>query len=472
MRRGAGHARVGSGRRSVSAEFALVSRELGVRRERERRGTPSVTGRTRPSPGNRPKSATIAAACSLLYQRIVMARTTSRLAFPSPRSPRSPLSPLFAALLVAGLAQGCVIRETNDADYPVAEGEQTEETAEAEETFDAEALPEDDETAIVTFRPVLEPHGYWVDDPSYGSVWVPNRAIVGVGFQPYVTGGHWATTDEGYYWVSDWDWGWAPFHYGRWVFTGSYGWAWIPGAQYSPAWVEWRYGNGYMGWAPARPVHHWRGGHAVAWNGGYEPGYVYTQHDHFFEREPSLHVVAGSAQPSLNASTQPYAPVARQPGSPRGFQGPDPKAVGFAPEKVSAARTSPTANERPGAIAWKPTGASKVPDPAKPAAPGNRRAPGGTPTGLGNNGNTNPGNTNPGAPSGNRTPVGRTTPTTQPNVQPRRLDPAPSQPRKPDFVGPRYQPGPVTAPRATPAPVARPVVKPTTPAPVARPRKK
>jgi hypothetical protein len=428
-----------------------------------------VTGRTRSSRAKSPKSATIAAACSLLYQRIVMARTTSRLAsLPT-------LSTLLASLLLAGLGQGCVIRETNDADYPVAENEQTEETVESEQTFDAEALPEDDESAVVTFRPVLEPHGYWVDDPSYGNVWVPNRAIVGVGFQPYVTGGHWATTDEGYYWVSDWDWGWAPFHYGRWVFTGSYGWAWIPGARYAPAWVEWRYGNGYMGWAPARPVHYWRGGHAVAWNGGYEPGYVYTQHDHFFEREPSVHVVAGSAQPSLNASTQPYAPPPRQPGSARGFQGPDPKTVGFAPEKVSAARTVPAANERPGAIAWKPVGSSRVPDPAKPAAPGGRRVPGGANTGFGNNGNTNPGNANPGTSTGRRVPVARGTenPTTQPTGQPRRLDPAP-QPRKPDVIGPRYQPTPPSAARATPAPapVTRPVVKPTTPAPAAKAKKR
>jgi hypothetical protein len=395
----------------------------------------------------------------LLYQRIVMACTTSR---------PSPAALLLASLLFAGLGQGCVIRETNDADYPVAENEQTEQTAETEEVFDAEALPDDDETAIVTFRPVLEPHGYWVDDPSYGNVWVPNRAIVGVGFQPYVTGGHWATTDEGYYWVSDWDWGWAPFHYGRWVFTGSYGWAWIPGARYAPAWVEWRYGNGYMGWAPARPVHYWRGGHAVAWTSTYEPGYVYTQHDHFFEREPSLHVVAGSAQPSLNGSTQPYTPPERKAGSPSVFRGPDPKAVGFAPEKVSAARATPAATERPGAIAWKPAGTSRVPDPAKPAAPGRIRAPGGA-----NVGNTNPGNTSPGTPSGNRTTVGRSNPTTTQPVGKPRLEPAPIRPREAPLSGPRYQSTPASSPRVTsPAPVARPVVKPPAPAPAAKPKKR
>ncbi len=391
-----------------------------------------------------------------------MARTTSRL---------SPVSFALASLLFAGLGQGCVIRETNDADYPVAEAEQPEAPVEAQPAeFDAETLPEDDETAVVTFRPVLEPHGYWVDDPTYGNVWVPNRAIVGNGFQPYVTGGHWATTDEGYYWVSDWDWGWAPFHYGRWVFTGSYGWAWIPGARYAPAWVEWRYGNGYMGWAPARPGYYWRGGHAVAWNGGYEPGYVYTQHDHFFERQPSLHVVAASAQPSLSASTQPYAPPARQPGAGRGFVGPDPKTVGFAPDKVAAARTTPSPSERPGAVPWRPTATSRVPDPAQQGSLRGPKSPSGTATSGAPVGTSN------GTPSGTRGPITRGSgnqPVTRETSQPQ-LQPAPIRPRTPPQSGPRYQSSPVSTPRTvtSPAPVQRPTVKPSSPAPVTRAKKR
>ena len=35
-------------------------------------------------------------------------------------------------------------------------------------------------------------------------------------FVPYTTAGHWVYDDD-YVWVSDYDWGWAPFHYGRWV---------------------------------------------------------------------------------------------------------------------------------------------------------------------------------------------------------------------------------------------------------------
>ncbi len=54
-------------------------------------------------------------------------------------------------------------------------------------------------------------------------------------------------------WVSDYSWGWAPFHYGRWFNDPYYGWMWMPGYEWSPAWVAWRDGGDYYGWAPLRP---------------------------------------------------------------------------------------------------------------------------------------------------------------------------------------------------------------------------
>jgi hypothetical protein len=54
-------------------------------------------------------------------------------------------------------------------------------------------------------------------------------------------------------WVSDYSWGWAPFHYGRWMHDPYYGWVWVPGYEWSPAWVAWRHGGDYYGWAPLRP---------------------------------------------------------------------------------------------------------------------------------------------------------------------------------------------------------------------------
>lgn len=60
-------------------------------------------------------------------------------------------------------------------------------------------------------------------------------------------------TEYGNTWVSDYSWGWAPFHYGRWTFDNYYGWMWIPGTEWGPAWVAWRSGGGYYGWAPLGP---------------------------------------------------------------------------------------------------------------------------------------------------------------------------------------------------------------------------
>ncbi len=100
-----------------------------------------------------------------------------------------------------------------------------------------------------TFRDQLTPYGNWVDYPGYGNVWVCNIP----GFRPYYTGGHWAYTRFGWTWASDYNWGWAPFHYGRWAFDNAYGWLWVPGYTWGPAWVSWRTGGNYYGWAPLSP---------------------------------------------------------------------------------------------------------------------------------------------------------------------------------------------------------------------------
>jgi len=96
----------------------------------------------------------------------------------------------------------------------------------------------------------LSPYGYWVDNPSYGYVWVPN---VSPGFTPYGTNGHWVYTDAGWTWFSDYSWGWAPFHYGRWYSDPMYGPMWVPGNEWGPGWVTWRRTDEYYGWAPIEP---------------------------------------------------------------------------------------------------------------------------------------------------------------------------------------------------------------------------
>lgn len=104
--------------------------------------------------------------------------------------------------------------------------------------------------SIDVFYNELSPYGYWENDPNYGEIWFPS---VERDFRPYSTNGYWTMTQYGNTWVSHYPWGWAPFHYGRWVYTSYRGWGWIPGYEWGPAWVEWRSGNGYYGWAPMAP---------------------------------------------------------------------------------------------------------------------------------------------------------------------------------------------------------------------------
>ncbi|MCO5937329.1 hypothetical protein NAF17_17415 [Mucilaginibacter sp. RB4R14] len=100
------------------------------------------------------------------------------------------------------------------------------------------------------FYDELQPYGTWIYDQQYGNVWIPN---VEEDFKPYATRGYWAMTDAGNTWVSDYPWGWAAFHYGRWHYDNYYGWEWSPGSAWAPAWVNWRDGGGYYGWAPMQP---------------------------------------------------------------------------------------------------------------------------------------------------------------------------------------------------------------------------
>ena len=101
------------------------------------------------------------------------------------------------------------------------------------------------------FYDELSPYGDWVKDARYGYIWLP---AVREDFHPYGTEGHWVMTEYGNTWVSYYDWGWAPFHYGRWYFDDYFqSWAWIPGYEWGPAWVNWRTGGGYYGWAPLGP---------------------------------------------------------------------------------------------------------------------------------------------------------------------------------------------------------------------------
>ncbi|MBX3186206.1 MAG: hypothetical protein KF819_04290 [Labilithrix sp.] len=178
---------------------------------------------------------------------------------------------------------------------------------------DADEYGDTDPSALTEFKPALEGHGVWVDDATYGTVWVPNENEVGADFTPYVTAGHWTYDDTySWTWVSDYEWGWVPYHYGRWVHVGPRGWAWIPGRRYAGAWVTWRVGSpgyGYVGWAPAPPDWYWYHGVAVGWTFGWSPYYVYCPHQHIYSPTVVTHVVRGPAARPHDGRTQDYVPA-------------------------------------------------------------------------------------------------------------------------------------------------------------------
>jgi hypothetical protein len=101
-----------------------------------------------------------------------------------------------------------------------------------------------------SFYDDLMPYGTWIDYPGYGQVWHPRAED---DFRPYASNGNWVYSNEGWGWESNYNWGWAPFHYGRWLYDDLYGWLWIPGYEWSPAWVTWGDVDDYYAWAPLMP---------------------------------------------------------------------------------------------------------------------------------------------------------------------------------------------------------------------------
>ncbi len=100
------------------------------------------------------------------------------------------------------------------------------------------------------FYASLSPHGTWIDI-GYGTIaWKPT--IMVRNWQPYHQG-RWIWSDYGWYWNSYEPFGHIVYHYGRWYFDDYYGWIWIPDYEWAPAWVEWRYTDSYIGWAPLSP---------------------------------------------------------------------------------------------------------------------------------------------------------------------------------------------------------------------------
>jgi hypothetical protein len=117
----------------------------------------------------------------------------------------------------------------------------------------------------------LSGYGNWDQDADYGAVWYPN---VGADWAPYREGAWSYVAPWGWTWVEAEPWGFAPFHYGRWIERGAR-WGWVPAADrdeaagytpvYAPAIVSF-FGlatgaaitadilsSGRIGWVPLAP---------------------------------------------------------------------------------------------------------------------------------------------------------------------------------------------------------------------------
>ena len=112
----------------------------------------------------------------------------------------------------------------------------------------------------------LDQYGSWSANRDYGNIWFPTQ--VRANWAPY-RDGHWVWQEPwGWTWVDDAAWGFAPSHYGRWVFLSNR-WGWIPGPRntrsvYAPALVAFVGGRAWsasisfgggsrIGWFPLGP---------------------------------------------------------------------------------------------------------------------------------------------------------------------------------------------------------------------------
>ena len=113
----------------------------------------------------------------------------------------------------------------------------------------------------------LDANGRWAQEQDVGPIWYPTT-YVQADWAPYRYG-RWAyVAPWGYTWIDDAPWGFAPFHYGRWIEVGGR-WGWTPGAYvsrpaYAPALVGFYGGSNFsasfsvgsgpaVGWYPLAP---------------------------------------------------------------------------------------------------------------------------------------------------------------------------------------------------------------------------
>jgi hypothetical protein len=142
------------------------------------------------------------------------------------------------------------------------------------------------------FYTALAPYGAWIELNDGMTVWQPT--MMPRNWEPY-TIGRWEWTADGWYWDSDEPFGYITYHYGRWYNDEYYGWIWVPDDQWAPAWVEWRYDDDYVGWAPLSPYGVFVVGTGLSFTHEYHAPYGYwnfVAYNHFCDHNV-YHYYAG-----------------------------------------------------------------------------------------------------------------------------------------------------------------------------------
>ena len=155
--------------------------------------------------------------------------------------------------------------------------------------------------SVSYFYDELSPYGRWIDYGPYGWCWTPYE--MSPGWRPYSVGS-WVYTDAGWTWASSERWGWATYHYGRWVFDGDYGWLWVPGTVWGPAWVAWYQNDEWIGWTPMPPGD--RGGISINVNVESIPSqhWCFVDRRHFADGNVQAQVVSVGRNVSLIAGAR------------------------------------------------------------------------------------------------------------------------------------------------------------------------
>jgi len=113
-------------------------------------------------------------------------------------------------------------------------------------------------------------YGEWVWDDLFGYVWRPhyNDYYPWGNWSPYFYG-QWREVNGQLFWVPEESWGWVPYHLGLWIWNEKYGWLWLPGSAFAPAWATWEFFRGYYTWRP------WSLWDYYGYQSGYLGGYYF-----------------------------------------------------------------------------------------------------------------------------------------------------------------------------------------------------